>query len=142
MNTSLLIIIFVAVMLALAFLPWAHRTWTNRQRSRLADSVGTEVGEGRGFEHSDDDVQETRATSGREEELPSGSMRERLSKARGMISARLSGIREESVNSSMWEELEEVLILADVGVDTTLDLVSRLRDTAEAEKLTKDFFQF
>ena len=37
----------------------------------------------------------------------------------------------------MWEKLEEVLILADVGVDTTLDLVSRLRDTSETEKLEK-----
>jgi fused signal recognition particle receptor len=138
-NTSLLIIVFIAVMLSLALLPWAHRTWTNSQRSRTTRSIGTGLEENRAIEHLDegDEVRETTETSAQEEEVPSGSMRERLSKARGMISARLSGIRGGPVNSSMWEELEEVLILADVGVDTTLDLVNRLRDRAEAEKLQK-----
>ncbi|MEC7827755.1 MAG: signal recognition particle-docking protein FtsY [Actinomycetota bacterium] len=139
MNTSLLIIVFIAVMLALALLPWVHRTWTNSQRSRPTRSIRTELEEHGAFQQSDDreEVRETRETSAQEESVSPGSMRERLSKARGMISSRLSGIRGGPVDSSMWEELEEILILADVGVDTTLDLVNRLRDRAEAEKLEK-----
>ena len=99
-------------MLSLALLPWAHRTWTNSQRSRTTRSIGTGLEENRAIEHLDegDEVRETTETSAQEEEVPSGSMRERLSKARGMISARLSGIRGGPVNSSMWEELEEVLL--------------------------------
>ena len=126
-------------MLSLAILPWVHRTWTNRRQSRLTSSTASELEEPRGFEHLEehDGVHETGETSGREAGDPSVSMRERLSKARGMISTRLSGIRGAPVDSSMWEKLEEVLILADVGVDTTLDLVSRLRETSETEKLEK-----
>jgi len=40
------------------------------------------------------------------------------------------------VDESVWEELEELLISADVGVDTTADLVQRVKERAKAEKLS------
>jgi len=124
-------------MVGLAVLPWAHRAWTTRKRSQPTSAVGTELEE----DHASLDLDEQDhppvrgETSGGDKRPAPVSMRERMSKARGMISGRLSGIRGDSVSSSMWEELEELLILADVGVDTTMDVVNRLRDTAEVEKL-------
>jgi fused signal recognition particle receptor len=40
------------------------------------------------------------------------------------------------VDESVWEELEELLISADVGVDTTADLIQRVKERAKAEKLS------
>jgi fused signal recognition particle receptor len=37
------------------------------------------------------------------------------------------------ISEEMWEELEELLIQADVGVETTIDLVDRLRERVEKE---------
>jgi len=37
------------------------------------------------------------------------------------------------ISEEMWEELEELLIQADVGVETTVDLVERLRERADQE---------
>jgi fused signal recognition particle receptor len=37
------------------------------------------------------------------------------------------------LSEEMWEELEELLIQADVGVETTVDLVERLRERADQE---------
>jgi fused signal recognition particle receptor len=37
------------------------------------------------------------------------------------------------ISDEMWEELEELLIQADVGVETTIDLVERLRERVEKE---------
>jgi len=50
----------------------------------------------------------------------------------GKISG-LFGARE--VNDELWEELEELLILADVGVTTTVGLVERLRERVKRERV-------
>ena len=39
------------------------------------------------------------------------------------------------INDELWEELEELLIQADVGVGTTVDLVQAMRDQADREGL-------
>jgi fused signal recognition particle receptor len=46
------------------------------------------------------------------------------------VLGRLSGLfrAEEPITDGLWEELEEILILADVGMPTTMALVDRLRD--------------
>jgi fused signal recognition particle receptor len=41
------------------------------------------------------------------------------------------------VSEEMWEELEELLIRADVGVETTVHLVQKLRQRVEAEHVRK-----
>jgi fused signal recognition particle receptor len=41
----------------------------------------------------------------------------------------------EPITDDLWEELEELMIMADVGVDTTMDLIERVRRRAERENL-------
>jgi fused signal recognition particle receptor len=40
------------------------------------------------------------------------------------------------VDDSVWEELEELLISADVGVDTTADLIQRVKERVKTEKIS------
>jgi len=136
-NTSLLIVAFLVLMLSLAVLPWVHRAWTKRRTDKKATEVGREIEEDSISTDTSDDAQLSGSEEirDREEAPPVASMRDKLSKARAAISDRLKGIEGGSISSSMWEELEELLILADVGVETTLDAVNRLRETARLEKL-------
>jgi len=127
-NATLLII-FLAAMVSLALLPWVHRQWTTRRgtprdsRPRTpSESTGSSFREDGGL--GDDAREEPR----RDLSPPrSSAMRRKLSKARGVISDRLRGIRSGPIDVSTWESLEELLILADVGVDATKDTVDRLR---------------
>jgi len=63
--------------------------------------------------------------------------RDRLTKARGLFAGYLQGIRGRKVSEETWEDLEEVLIRADVGVATTTRLLEALRARAEAESVTE-----
>jgi fused signal recognition particle receptor len=72
-----------------------------------------------------------------EEELvaPRLRFRERLGRSRAAISRGLSGLLDRGADDdAAWEELEEALIAADVGVATTTELVERLRTRARAER--------
>ena len=62
--------------------------------------------------------------------------RDRLAKARGTLGGYLSSIRSRRVDDATWDELEEALIRADVGVATTTALLDDLRATAKAESIT------
>jgi fused signal recognition particle receptor len=71
------------------------------------------------------------------EELPSARQRfrERLGRSRTAIGRGLSGLLDRGAgDEGAWEELEEALIAADVGVATTTELVERLRSRARAER--------
>jgi len=55
-------------------------------------------------------------------------LKESLSKTRGSFFGRITGLlRGNRIDEEMWEELESLLIQADVGINTTLDLMERLR---------------
>ena len=119
MNATLLIV-FLVVMLSLALLPWANRAW--------------QAGRGRSSDHHAEDAKRVTPDS-HQKNSKSGtdpsteflvpptsfSIQEKLSKARGFMSERLGKIRHGSVEGSTWDNLEELLILADVGVDATMD---------------------
>ncbi|CAN5143338.1 hypothetical protein BH23ACT9_BH23ACT9_18590 [soil metagenome] len=60
----------------------------------------------------------------------------RLSKASGALGANLRGIFARGLDEQAWEELEESLIAADVGVEATLELVAGLRERVKAEGIT------
>lgn len=47
---------------------------------------------------------------------------------RGLLGRVASLIRSSDLDEDLWEELEEVLITADVGVESTMELVDRLRE--------------
>jgi fused signal recognition particle receptor len=64
------------------------------------------------------------------------SFRERLAKARGALGGYLGAIRSRKVDAETWEELEEALIRADVGVSATQRVLDDLQATAKAEGIT------
>lgn len=66
-------------------------------------------------------------------------LRSGLAKSRADLQAQFQSIfsRHASFDESVWDELEEVLIRADVGVETTLSLAAKLRQLVESKKLTE-----
>lgn len=65
-----------------------------------------------------------------------GGLIESLTRTRNVVFSRLASVfGANEVTSETWEELEEVLIQADVGVETTLEIVDRLRRRAREEAI-------
>ena len=69
------------------------------------------------------------------EEAPRG-FRDRLGKARAMLSGYLGSVRSrEKIDDETWDELEEALVRADVGVRSTGVLLDDLRGRVKAEAI-------
>ena len=66
-------------------------------------------------------------------------LKDGLAKTRNDISGKIDGVLNsyKKIDEELFEDLEEVLITADVGVNTTMLLIDRLRDRIKLEK-TKD----
>lgn len=62
--------------------------------------------------------------------------RDSLDRTRKALSAELGSSFRGSVDSGTWESIEELLVLADVGVPTTAKAVERLEHEAEVEGIT------
>jgi fused signal recognition particle receptor len=66
---------------------------------------------------------------------PRRRFRERLGRSRAALSRGMSGLLVRGADDDeAWEELEEALLAADVGVATSTELVERLRTRARAER--------
>jgi fused signal recognition particle receptor len=77
------------------------------------------------------------ATATEEVIAPRRRFRERLGRSRAVLSRGLSGLLTRGADDDeAWEELEEALLSADVGVATATELVERLRTRARAERAT------
>ena len=64
------------------------------------------------------------------------SIRDSLTRTRNTVFSHIAGLLGTSqVTDETWDEIEELLIQADVGVETTLHLVDRLRQRASAEAI-------
>lgn len=64
-------------------------------------------------------------------------LRDRLGRTRAAFAGAFTGIAgRATVDDETWEELEEALILADVGVTTSTRLVEAVRERAKQEKVT------
>jgi fused signal recognition particle receptor len=64
------------------------------------------------------------------------SVRERLAKARGVFAEYLPGIRSRTgIDQRSWDDLEEALVRADVGVATTADVLDAVRKRVESEAI-------
>jgi len=64
-------------------------------------------------------------------------LRDRLGKARSTISGFMGSVlAREKIDGETWDELEEALIRADVGVVTTADILDRLRVTVDGQGIT------
>jgi fused signal recognition particle receptor len=65
------------------------------------------------------------------------SFRERLGKARSLFADYVGAVRSKSkIDGETWDDLEEALIRADVGVATTTALLDGLRARVDAERIT------
>ncbi|HEX3425907.1 MAG TPA: signal recognition particle-docking protein FtsY [Acidimicrobiales bacterium] len=63
--------------------------------------------------------------------------RERLGKARSLFSGYLGSVRSrEKITDETWDDLEEALILADVGVETTATVLDALRARVKSEAIS------
>jgi fused signal recognition particle receptor len=70
------------------------------------------------------------------EPSPVPELRERLGKTRGLISGYVRALRSRSsVDEQAWDELEEALLRADVGMSTTTALLTDLRERVRAGDL-------
>jgi fused signal recognition particle receptor len=64
-------------------------------------------------------------------------LRDRLGKTRASLGSALAAVtRRGSVDEETWEELEDALILADVGVPTTTRILTDVRERARAERVS------
>jgi fused signal recognition particle receptor len=64
-------------------------------------------------------------------------LRERLGKARATVSGYVGSVlSRDKIDGETWDELEEALIRADVGVATTTDILGRLRATIDGQGIT------
>jgi len=63
--------------------------------------------------------------------------RDRLGKARSLLADQLAGVRRRGkIDKQAWDELEEALVLADVGILTTDELLKGLKESARRDGLT------
>jgi fused signal recognition particle receptor len=63
-------------------------------------------------------------------------LRDRLGKARNLLATRVGSVlARSSIDEETWEDLEEALILADVGVSTTTSLLDGLRTRVKAGEI-------
>ena len=64
---------------------------------------------------------------------PAERFRERLGRARSSLGTSVAAIFGRGLTDEAWDELEEALISADVGVEATTELVERIRERTRAE---------
>jgi len=80
---------------------------------------------------------EWEAEHGGVEELVRPSFRDRLAKARGAVSGYVGSILSRStIDAETWDELEEALLLADVGAGPSQELLTAIRSTVKERGLT------
>jgi fused signal recognition particle receptor len=73
-----------------------------------------------------------------EPEPAPGTLRERLAKARSTFAGAISGVLGRSgITDESFEDLEEALLRADVGVAITEELIGGLRERVEAKEITE-----
>jgi fused signal recognition particle receptor len=64
-------------------------------------------------------------------------MRDRLGRARSLFAGYLTSVRSrDRIDESTWEELEEALILADVGAELTMRILDDLRRRVKQERIS------
>src|SRR5262245_57638748 len=63
-------------------------------------------------------------------------LREGLTRSRQALTAELAASITDRVDEETWEQLEEALILADVGAATTAQIVRRLEDEVSAGRVS------
>ena len=62
-------------------------------------------------------------------------LRDGLSKSRKALQQQFASVMFDRFDEDLWEQIEEALIYADVGVDTTVSIVEKLEAEADAGTL-------
>jgi len=71
------------------------------------------------------------------EEIVKPRFRDRLSRARATLAGAFTSVRtRDGITADTWDDLEEALIGADVGVSLTMELLDEVRATVKADKIT------
>ena len=87
---------------------------------------------------SDPDAADIGIEAAADIEIERPSVRSRLSRARGAFAGTLLGIRGRSgITAESWDELEEALLRADVGVRVTDELLSGLRSRVKSKEIAE-----
>jgi fused signal recognition particle receptor len=69
---------------------------------------------------------------------PPATLRERMARARSALAGAFAGVRgRRGITDETWEELEEALLRADVGVGVTTDLLDGLRAAVKNKEITE-----
>lgn len=151
MSTLVLILIILAALLVVggaAFFLRGRRTVELPQPTRTpevkappadkTDAAEAVLDEAVDVEDTPDRVEEEAPVEEEvvEEDVEKATFRDRLSKAREGLAGALGGLRGRKVDEEAWEELEEALILADVGVPTTMRMLERVRERCKEDKIT------
>jgi len=68
-----------------------------------------------------------------------GKLKESLSKTKEVLSSRIETALKafRKVDEELFEELEEIMIMADIGVETSVEIIDRLRSVAKEKKISE-----
>jgi fused signal recognition particle receptor len=64
-------------------------------------------------------------------------LRDRLAKARAAFTTAFTGVRTRGIDTETWDDLEEALLRADVGITLTTELLDPLRDAVKGKQITE-----
>ncbi|NOX30442.1 MAG: signal recognition particle-docking protein FtsY [Actinobacteria bacterium] len=137
--TTVLIIIVAIVLVALALLPFAHRAYTRRSGAvqQLEERAKPALVDTRPADLRDDptpaDVEPVEVV---EPPDVAPSFVERLTKARSTVAGYFGSVLSRGVDAETFDELEEALIRADVGVGTTTELIESVRAAAKSDNIS------
>jgi len=99
-----------------------------RDADPASDGTSDEVGDDDEDARDDDGVVQVADTPTAQPEAPR-SMRDRLARARGAFSDAIGSVLGRSgIDDTVWEELEDALLIADVGIGVATSLLDPLRD--------------
>jgi fused signal recognition particle receptor len=124
-------IIFVSIFALAALLIALPRMMSRRERRRRDAAAGVSL-EGTDLEGTDLEGTDLEAdVSGRRR------LRDRLGKSRAPFAGMRGRLKARQLDDDAWDDLEQTLLLADVGVPTTARLLDGVRDRARAEGLSQ-----
>ena len=138
MDPIVLVLVLLAVVVLVGGGLWFVR---GRSSVELEPPPSTEVGGGTAtLERPPEEAPpaEEAEPPGEVAVLERPTLRDRLGKARGAISGYLGSVLSRSgITQETWDELEEALIRADVGVQPTTDLLDHVRSQVDAQGVTE-----
>ncbi len=129
-------IVILIVVLALLFVGGATAAFVHRRNLTLEAPERPRVARPKAPEPAEPEPPESPPEAAVEPPAEPPTFRGRLAKARDALSGYFGSILARGVDAQTWDDLEELLIKADVGVPTTMAVIDELRDETKAESIT------